>query len=1338
MKNFLLIIIISLMILPTEATQADNIRIYDLSQFNCSSINTIAQDSTGFVWIGTDYGLNRFDGAHLVRYNYHKKDKSSLLNNDVQSLLTDRGGRLWVGTNNGLQYYDPAKDNFITINTNQSLSVKGIVHLRNNRIWFITSGYGVWEVDLKSQSASPVKWLNDLYHENYYSYIYQDTKARVWLGSSQRLVCVNVDTRTNISVGNMILNESVSGIGQSADNTLYAASALKLLRLKDMEGDLHFEEILNTDSIYLKKMCIAQNGTVYLGTNGKGLKYIAPGIKRMQAVAGSQLPDYIGKKGVCNMIMEDKLHNLWIADEHFGLIKFSRKKTPFRHYSIPANNFQPITAIAATSSLVLCGFSSHRALVCFDKKSYIKEEVSISASIRTIFAGRNRTFWIGTYYGGLFTWRTDGSKVTRIPVLYGEWINAIADDEQGNMYISVFGKGLKRYHPGTHKLYTFENNEKNGPQEPHLNNDWINVLLRDSRGMLWIGHHTGVNIYDTHKQKFITLPFGNVLSSEICQTLLEDRKGNIWIGTRNALYMYTPWRQTIQRFTTTDGLSNDVICNLQEDSKGNIWCSTLNGINQIMNEGKKIVCYYAGNGLQDNTYYTVGCRDNEGHIYFGGYKGITDFDPAKIIFDGFVKPVTITNVYVNGQKVNTATYSGRQQVITRAINLAETLRLNYYDNTLAFDLSTMDFRPPENIYYEYRIYGFDGKWNVTAPGNHEIIYHNLPPGSYTLQLRACKNNARSEIKQVKIIIAPPWYQTGWAKAVYLLIAIAMVLQFLYVLKKQHHNEINEAKLQFFINIAHEIRSPMTLIMSPLETLLKREQDPITLKTLDTIHRNTNRIIRLMNQLLDIQKIDKGQMRLTFSETDLIIFAHEQIQYMEYQAKKRNIKLTFEHCDKEIKAWIDPQNFDKVFLNLLDNALKYTPDGGEITLRMGIQFIKDKQSYVRIEILDTGAGIDPAQREKIFERFYQIPKSATICRPTGFGIGLNLCRLLVHLHHGTIEVKNRTDRIGSNFIMCLPLGNQHLREDEMVANETTPFILEARINHTDNKETPNVKQRKRTNFSLLIVDDEEEIRNYITEELGNLYRIYTACNGKEGIKMALKRNPDIIISDVIMPEMDGFELLRILKSNYDTDHIPVILLTSKTEHTDRITAFEKGADVYLPKPFNIDELGAIVTNLINNRLRLKGKYAGKHPQDNSKASLDVKDDDMELMQKIMEVFDQHIGNQELSVEKIAQEIGISRTHLHRRLKRIAGISAGELIRTVRLTKAAQLLKEKQINVSQLAYLVGYTSQSNFSTAFKKHFGVSPKEYVEQSTKYGNQQNEKLDMLQFFINKSNNKQ
>jgi DNA-binding response OmpR family regulator len=494
----------------------------------------------------------------------------------------------------------------------------------------------------------------------------------------------------------------------------------------------------------------------------------------------------------------------------------------------------------------------------------------------------------------------------------------------------------------------------------------------------------------------------------------------------------------------------------------------------------------------------------------------------------------------------------------------------------------------------------------------------------------------------------------------------------------------------------------------------------------------------MNQLLDIQKIDKGQMRLTFSETDLIIFAHEQIQYMEYQAKKRNIKLTFEHCDKEIKAWIDPQNFDKVFLNLLDNALKYTPDGGEITLRMGIQFIKDKQSYVRIEILDTGAGIDPAQREKIFERFYQIPKSATICRPTGFGIGLNLCRLLVHLHHGTIEVKNRTDRIGSNFIMCLPLGNQHLREDEMVANETTPFILEARINHTDNKETPNVKQRKRTNFSLLIVDDEEEIRNYITEELGNLYRIYTACNGKEGIKMALKRNPDIIISDVIMPEMDGFELLRILKSNYDTDHIPVILLTSKTEHTDRITAFEKGADVYLPKPFNIDELGAIVTNLINNRLRLKGKYAGKHPQDNSKASLDVKDDDMELMQKIMEVFDQHIGNQELSVEKIAQEIGISRTHLHRRLKRIAGISAGELIRTVRLTKAAQLLKEKQINVSQLAYLVGYTSQSNFSTAFKKHFGVSPKEYVEQSTKYGNQQNEKLDMLQFFINKSNNKQ
>ncbi|MDR0574731.1 MAG: helix-turn-helix domain-containing protein [Tannerella sp.] len=1321
MKRFVLLFVMSL-IWTAFSVRADNTCIYDLNQFNCNTINIVAQDSAGFVWVGTDYGLNRFDGVRFVRYNHREEDKASLLNNVVQSLLTDRNKRLWVGTDNGLQYYDPAMDNFVTIHTDYAVSVKDIVHLHNGQIWFVTSGRGVWEVDLKRQSASPVKRLNDMYRESYYSYIYQDTKERVWLGSSKGLVCASVDTRTNQSADALILNEPVSGIGESADGTLYVATSVKLLRLKDRDENPHFEEILNTGSTYLTRMYIAHNGVIYLGTNGQGLKYIAPGMKQIQAATGSQLPDYAGKKGVCNMITEDKLHNLWISYAHFGLMKYSGKETLFRHHNIPADNFRPVTAIAATPDAILCGFMSARILVRFDKKSFTKEkEVPIPSSVRTIFADRNRTYWIGTYFGGAFTWRAGDSEVTRVPVLYGEWINAIADDEQGNVYLSVYGKGLKRYHPATHELYAFENNEKNEEQEPRLNNNWINVLLYDSRGMLWIGHHTGINIYDTHNDKFVALPFGNVISSEICQALLEDQKGNIWIGTKNALYKYVPGDKTLKRFTVADGLSNDIICNLQEDANGNIWASTLNGINQIRKDGQEIVCYHAGNGLQDNTYYTVGCRDREGHIYFGGQKGITDFDPVKIMFDVFVKPVTIANMYINGRKVNTTTLSGKQQVIDRPIHIAEEIRLNHYDNTLAFDLSTIDFHSPENIYYEYCMSGFDGKWNATTPGNHEIIYHNLPPGNYMLQLRASENNAKSAIKQVKIIIAPPWYQTGWAKAVYLLIAVAMILQFLYVLKKRRRDEINEAKLQFFINIAHEIRSPMTLIISPLEALLKREQDPNTLKALTTIHRNANRIVLLMNQLLDIRKIDKGQMKIIFSETDLVTFVREQIQYMEYQAKKRNIKLTPEHNEKEIKVWIDPQNFDKALLNLLENALKYTPDGGEITVRMIIQD-EDKPSHVRIEILDTGTGIDPAQQKKIFERFYQIPKSAAI-GPTGFGIGLNLCRLLVHLHHGTIEMKNRTDRSGSNFIICLPLGNQHLSEKEMATNKTMPFVPEVKANYADDKETSGVKQRKRTNFSLLIVDDEEEICNYISEELGKLYRIYTACNGKEGMKTVLKYNPDIIISDVIMPVMDGFELLKTLKSNYDTSHIPVVLLTSKTEHADRITAFEKGADVYLSKPFNMDELDAIVANLINNRLLLKGKYAGKRPQDNSTTtSPDVQDHNTELMQRIMEVVDRHIGDHELAVEKIAQEIGISRAHLHRRLKKTAGVSAGELIRNVRLTKAARLLKEQQMNVSQIAYAVGYTSQSNFSTAFKKYFGVSPKEYVEQSGKHGNRQDD----------------
>jgi signal transduction histidine kinase/ligand-binding sensor domain-containing protein/DNA-binding response OmpR family regulator len=1288
-----LLLTIAVLLIGAFSAWADDTRIYDSSQFNCNNINVVAQDSTGYIWVGTDYGLNRFDGVRFVRYNHTDGEPTSLLNNVVQTLLSDREGRLWVGTNNGLQLYNPATDDFTTIDTGEAISVEGIVHLQSGQIWFITPGGGVREVDAATGSASAVEWLNDMYRETHFSDIFQDSQGRVWLGSSRGLVCVDAERQKNLSTGNLILNEYISDIDQSPEGEVYVSTSTRLLRLDETDPrNPHFEQILHSGIINFVGMYIAPDGTIYLGTNGDGLKYIEPGTRLLKSMTGLSLPAHVEQRSMCNMIMEDRLHNLWISYIHLGVVKYSREETYFNHHALQEDQFRRITAMGSTDNDILCGFVSTPALVRFDKNSFTREEIPVPRGVRAIFADDEGTYWLGSYYGGLYRWRAGQRTVTRVPAVPFVWIYAIADDEHGNLYLSDFGNGMKRYTPQTGEVQTLEHHPESDGQAPGLTNNWVNVLVRDSRGGLWIGHHNGVNLYDTHSGQFVALPFDDVLSTEICQTLLEDRRGNIWIGTKNALYKYTRGERTLKRLTIADGLSNDVICNLQQDAEGNIWCSTLNGINQISEDGETIVCYYAGNGLQDNTYYAVGHTGESGQIYFGGHKGITDFDPANITLTHFSGSVSIANMYVNGERVSAS----------------DDLLLRHFENTVAFDLSTMDFRPPENIYYEYRIPEFDNHWNATSPGDHEIVYHNLPPGGYTLQVVARENNAKSATKEVQIAIAPPWYQTVWAKVIYLLVAGGIVWQFFYMLKRRRREEINEAKLQFFINIAHEIRSPMTLVVSPLEALLKREHNPDTQKALVGIHRNAGRIVRLMNQLLDIRKIDKGQMNLVFSEVDLIPFVDEQIEYLREQAAKRNIALSFEHPDEELKVWLDPQNFDKVIINLLDNALKYTPEGGEVTVRTTL-----RQQSVSIEVLDTGEGIEPAEQKKIFERFYQTRKSSTDRRLPGFGIGLNLCRLLVHLHHGTIEVKNRTERSGSNFIVSLPLGNHHLHGKTLGTRK--PFISEEKGSYAECKECPDEKHRKRTNFSLLIVDDDQEIRDYLAEELAKTYRIYTAPNGKEGVKMALKHRPDVIISDVIMPDMDGFELLKTLKNNYETSHIPIVLLTSKTEHADRIAAFERGADNYLPKPFNIDELDAIVTNLCNSRQRLKGIFAGKHPQDNTTALPDVQDKDAELMRKITKVVDEHIGDQELTVDIIAHEVGISRAQLHRRLKEIAGISAGKLIQNMRLTKAAQLLKEKSVNISQLAYAVGYTTPSNFSTAFKNYFGISPKEYVEQLEK-----------------------
>ena len=544
-----------------------------------------------------------------------------------------------------------------------------------------------------------------------------------------------------------------------------------------------------------------------------------------------------------------------------------------------------------------------------------------------------------------------------------------------------------------------------------------------------------------------------------------------------------------------------------------------------------------------------------------------------------------------------------------------------------------------------------------------------------------------------------------------------------IMKREHAEQLNEAKLQFFINISHEIRTPMTLIINPLEKLLAEKKGGEVQKTYLMIYRNAQRILRLINQLMDIRKLDKGQMFMKFRETDMVGFIDDVMLTFDYMARKKKIHFSFEHVMPQLKVWVDMNNFDKILMNIFSNAFKYTPEQGEITVILSTGRDSTRcdplKEYFEITVTDNGIGLDREKIERIFERFYQIDNDVTKSN-FGTGIGLHLSRSLVELHHGIILAENREDAPGSRFIIRMPLGSAHLRTDELEDVEAviTPHTVLVKPEKTDLEEAFEEEEdeeskkagKSKNRMRILIVEDEEEILSYLKEELEGDYRIMTRKNGREAYDTILADTPDLVISDIMMPEMDGLSLCRKIKQNTNVNHVPVILLTAKSKPEDTMEGMATGADAYMVKPFNTELLKSTIANLIANRKLLKSKFSGAQQQEDKVQKLSMKSADEILMSKIMKVINENLSNPDLNVEMLAANVGLSRVHVHRKLKELTNLSARDFIKNIRLQQAAALLKEKKLTVSEVAYATGYTNLSHFSSSFKEVHGMSPKEYM----------------------------
>lgn len=1300
---------------------SENSRFYDSGQLSCNLISAICQDARGFIWIGTEYGLNKFDGVQFTQYLNRENDANTLLGNIVRKLYLDRNHCLWIGCSNGVQYYLPEKDAFCTIpfEDNMTPNVTDITQLQNGEIWIATSGRGIFKIDRDKNKVVALDDINNICGTHLVNHIYEDRFNRIWISTDrQGIICLDSSGKKIAAYGASDLSEtSANMILEDKEGTLFVTSGGAVFMFEEVSGRFIPVKSKDGQGVDVREMTLTKEGIIYLSTYGKGIYSIHKEERVLAPLENIHSPFLNMNTAKVVAMIEDSNQNLWVGCFQKGVMMIPNRPTAFGFWNLPEKEYEmggTITCVYRDSQGFVWGGLENGGLYKFNAKGEVVEHIATTQTVISIYEDSNHVFWIGTYYNGLARLDARAGECSFLPQFGKYRIKSLVEDSRKNLYVSMFGEGLKGYHLPTGTMWELA--EKTPESRNLMKNRWVNVLLCDSKDMIWIGHYKGISCYDARNDCFLEVKGDSVLNTRVCYSLLEDHKGNIWMGTNNGLYMWNRISASFTSYSTDDGLSNNVICGLAEDKEGNIWCSTFKGINQIKVSESRIINYYTGNGLIDKEYSRgVYFHDKEDYVYFGGNSGITRFAPAMITPKEFHQEVMITNMYLGNQPITSGTLSGGEKVIEGILMDAKEFRLSHEDNTFTFEFSTMDFREPENIHYEYRLKELSAAWNITLPGVNRITYSHLSPGNYTLEIRACENGTYTPIKRVGIHIDPPWYQSTVAYICYFLFLFALGVQVYYLLKRKQREEINEAKLKFFINISHEIRSPMTLIISPLESLLRREYDEATTKALRSMYKNANRIVSLINQLLDIRKIDKGQMQIRCSETDMVGFVNDLFQTFDYQAERRGIQFTFEHSMNELPVWIDRNNFDKVLVNLFSNAFKYTPDGGEIAVYLSTGVNKREsgalRNYAEIMIMDTGQGIDEGKLEKIFERFYQASEDLASA-PIGFGIGLNLSRLLVDLHHGTIVASNRKDERGSCFTIRIPLGNSHLKKEEIQEQSPGDRIILQDRSYAYEPEEPERKKigRSKTNYKVLVVDDDEEVREFLYAELGSVYRVIMAKNGAEGLQLALAQSPDLIVSDVVMPEMDGFTLLKKLKGNSNTSHIPVILLTSKTEHVDRIQGLDKGADAYLTKPFIMEELSMMIANLIANRLLLKGKFSGAQDQEDKVKTVEMKSSDEVLMERVMKVVNGHLDNSDLNVEMLAEQVGLSRVQLHRKLKELTGIPASEFIRNIRLKQAALLLKDKKMNISQVAYAVGFTNHTHFSTAFKKFYGVSPTDYI----------------------------
>jgi signal transduction histidine kinase/ligand-binding sensor domain-containing protein/DNA-binding response OmpR family regulator len=1309
-----------------------------------SPIATMLQDKNGYIWVGSWSGLSRYDGTTFKNFRPDDTKPDQISHNRINRLYEDHRGRLWIGTGGGLNLYNKYTEHFQHIGLSTAKGggnfITAIEQDHSGKIWVATFK-GIKNVTRDVKSLTVITdWKNtepQLYRGIVYSLL-EDIQQTIWVGIEQGLK--RFDPKTNIVIplpeilrqNKELSTAKIIVIKQDNDGDIWFGT--------ENSGIFRYSPRLNSCTRYLNKAndphslpsnwindLLIKDGRLMAATHN-GISIFDPLKNNFTSYTHDPADSRTLSDGSVWSLMRDHTGNVWMGTYSGGINIFYPGNSNFSNIGEQIGKNiglkKPLAeAIIGDADGGLWIGTFGGGLNYINRKKGITAFYDISDEIKALVKDSLGNIWTGTLDG---LYKFNRSKKTFNPInlqifnnkTTAKLINTLVATKAG-IWIGTNGVGLKLVDYTGKELLSLTN--KTG-----LIDNYVNALCNQGN-VLWIGTQNGLNKYDLHNHTFKTYRRKtNGLGNNNVLSLYTDSHQHLWIGTDGGGLNYLDERNNqIYPIRRSDGLADDVVSAIISDNKGTLWVSTNNGISQLtfgpavspLAKGNyQIANYTAANGLQSNQFLANSAyRAPDGEIFFGGMNGVATFFPDKIIKNKFSPEILLTGFLINNKDARL----GVNPLLQSSINETAQITLSYDQNNLTIKYSALNFINPEKNTYAYKMAGLNNNEGWISTGNQkEVSFNNLAPGHYIFTVRAANNDGywNKKGRTLQINIHPPLWKTWWAYIVYALLTAFLfykIIQFFQVrarleqdlfnehLQNERQEEFYKMKLDFFTNISHEIRTPLTLILGPLENLYNTTlENTVISRQVIQVKNNAERLLRLIGELMDFRKAETGNMVLYVQRYNVVVFIEEIFLSFNSLAESRHITYNFKTDSPEIYLNIDHDQLEKVFFNLLSNAFKFTPDQGRISVAIS------SDTYFKVSITDNGKGISADHQSKLFTNYYQVHDQKS---NAGTGIGLALSKSIVELHQGTISFRSSVQTTGSEgyteFTVCLPAElkpakNVHLIDNTPGLESIASFRRQAEI---DIFHPAEIQASTTPEASIVLAEDNEELRRFLVDSLPG-YQVVAFENGSAAFKYAVSQIPDLIISDVMMPVMDGLEFCRNIKLDERTSHIPVILLTALATHIHQVNGLQTGADAYLTKPFSTKLLQLNVHNLLSSRDRMRKKFSQQLVLQPRQVLLNNPDE--HFIQKLMNIIEEQMENPEFGVVNLGAEIGMSKTVLYKKICALTNLSPADFIKSMRLKKAADLLRQQLLSVNEISVMVGFNDRKYFSREFKKMYGKSP--------------------------------